>query len=53
MNYNVYGWECGIVERALQRKLEELGYKSVTVTMEFNPTEVLPFLRNFHFLIYK
>lgn len=26
----VYGWECGVAEKALESKREELGYKSLT-----------------------
>lgn len=37
---DVYDWEGGAAERALERKLE-VGYKSVTVAVEFNPREVL------------
>lgn len=43
----VYGWECGVAEKALERKREELGYKSLTV--EFSLREILLFLREPHF----
>lgn len=38
---NVYEWDCGVAEGALEKSLEQLGYKSVMAALEFNPRKVL------------